>query len=289
MQISERWNRQNIALVLGAVRLFTAVLLGYLSFSGCANGPKVNRNLTLAEQIREDRENTSGWSDVLTQKVSGSSHIEVEVRLRAIAEKVVAVRPELAISPIGVQIFDLKTVESEGSALRVPAKFSIPGNRIYFSKQLLQLLEFENEFVGALSIELAHILQRHAVIHASRQEALSPSADRRAPEQGGVQNGVAHGAAVDFFSPAGIFAYTLSEEVEAARLAVGLIYQTGYDARGLVSYLRKLQTLEVGVPSGSFIMIEKVVREEMTKLPPLRNPIVQTADFEELRKRMRKL
>jgi predicted Zn-dependent protease len=223
------------------------------------------------EQIQVDHAVSRGWATQLENKVEITHDIEVEVALRHLAEKLVALRPMLAGAPIGVLVYK----NGDG---RLPLGFSIPGNRIYLSREILKQLEFENEVVAALALECGHLTGRHAISETASSGVLdvgSLAGDSHRP--------------VDFFSPAGVFSFTITQRLEAVREAARLLYESGYDPRGLVSYLRKLQTQRNGLESGTLVQLENAARNEMSRVPPLRNPLVRTEAFLKLQGRIRKL
>lgn len=227
--------------------------------------------MTLQEQLQYDYEASRGWAGEIEAKIEITHDIEVDVALRQFAEKLSKLRPALAASPIGVLVYK----NSEG---KLPPSFAIPGNRIYISRELLKQFEFENELLAAIALEIGHLLGRHAVMRGAPSDVPKEPLAEPVPR-----------SRVDFFSPAGIFAFNIAQRREATRDASRLLYEAGYDPRGLVSYLRKLQTQRVGLESGALVQLEGTARDEMSRVPPLRNPVVRTEAFLKLQGRIKKL
>lgn len=247
--------------------IFLLIALGM----GCATPVARPVQLTMQEQLNYDHAASRGWAAEIEGQLEIVHDIEVDVALRQFAGKLVALRPALAAAPIGVLVF-------KNSDSRLPPVFSIPGNRIYVSRELLKSFTFENELTAALAVECGHLLGRHAIARASPVSSV---------KEGTLEPAV--GSKVDFFSPAGVFAFPISQHLEATREASRILYEAGYDPRGLVSYLRKLQTQRVGLESGALVHMENAARDEISHVPPLRNPVVRTEAFLRVQGRIRKL
>jgi len=228
--------------------------------------------LTTQEQLLVDQELTRDWAARIETKIPIVRDVEVEVMLRKMAESAISRREALALSPIGVLLY-------QKGERALPASFAVPGNRIYLSIPLVKALEFENELVAAIAMECASLLGRYAVSHAQHaQSSVMGDASQ------------AEGGRTEFFGPAGVFAFTYQERAAAVREAVHIIYEAGYDPRGLVSYLRKIQTGKGGVMDAATLgQLEESARSELNRLPPLRNPVVRSEAFQQLKRRVNKL
>lgn len=246
---------------LGSIALITP---------SCSTPPVQTVKLSPQEQLRVDQERTQSWAALIEERIPPLRDVEVEVFLRKLAESIINKRESLALSPIGVILYDRRDAG-------LPTSFAIPGNRIYLSKQLLSSLEFENELVAVLALECANLLARTAVSHAAAMAVLPEVSASGGPAKG-------------FFGPAGVFAFTYQERSASVREAVHLAYESGYDPRGLVSYLRKIQNTGGGdLDSSTLTQLEDAARSELNRLPPLRNPVVRGESFRQIKKRIQKL
>jgi hypothetical protein len=74
-------------------------------------------------------------------------------------------------------------------------------------------------------------------------------------------------------------------------VAVSLLYRAGYDPRGLVSLWARFRALGLASPYGAELLsrMEEKSREAITLYAPLRNPIVRSDPFLEMRKRVQQL
>ncbi len=261
--------------ILSAIKLSILRLcpigLALTLVTSCSTPPVKIIKLSPQEQSLVDQELARTWPERIEGQIATVRDVDIEISVRKLAEGIIVRREALALSPIGVILYDRRD-----SIL--PDSFAIPGNRIYVSKQLLRSLEFENELVAALSLECANLLARTAVSHA----ALPPSSGSEVAQAGLDRRA--------FFGPGGIFTFTYQERVAAVREAVHLTYESGYDPRGLVSYLRKIQNTGGGdMDAATLAQLEEAARSELNRLPPLRNPVVRGETFRQIKKRIQKL
>ena len=192
----------------------------------------------------------------------------------------------LGDSPLGIRVFAAVNRSEAQKGLSQPLVMSIPGHRVYIGQKLLSEMEYENELSALLALEFSHLLLRHSVVNAPSNlgEAVTLSSEQ-VPESSAHEMPI---KTFSFWGPKGIFSYTKAQEEEAIRTAVKLLYQAGYDSRGLVSYLRKRHTLEKDMSSSRVKFLEAAAREEIAKYPPLRNPTISSSDFNTLLKRIKK-
>ncbi len=183
---------------------------------------------------------------------------EVVRYLTKLAGELIEASPELHGSDVSVTLMTDRRRRWES--------FSLPGVRIYVSIGLAHAATFETEMAAVLALELGHI-QRRTV---SRQI-----------ERG--QKG--------FFGPSGIFTFTDQDRLDAVGDAVQILYLAGFDPRGLVSLLTRMQenparsTLDPGLVARMSVR----ARDEIARSSPLINPIVKGMEFARIRARLQKL
>ncbi len=241
--------------------------------TGCATTPSV-APVSVEEQIRRD--NTQGGE--LAQHFEASHklkrEVEVSVFLRQVAERLTQSTPELRIAPVGVLI-----IEDRDETHRC---YGLPGNRVYLSSGLLRTVRYENELAAAIAMELGHIQKRHVLNRAeenrTRRDGLPVLQDE------------AHAQPV-FYGPAGLFSYRDEETVQAAEAAVGILYRSGYDPRGLVSLWQRFQQEPVHSPYSpeSLEHLLEYTRQVIAQYAPLRNPVVRSSAFVAIRERLKQL
>lgn len=147
---------------------------------------------------------------------------------------------------------------------------AIPGNRVYVSIPLLKKAQFENEVAAILALELSHLVKRHSLRHIER---------------------VGAAALEDPFSDQGPFAFNLQEMLDSTASAVALLYSSGYDPRGLVTYWEVFRDHPESSPYSESAIEEllRKTRESIALYGPLRNPIVRSETFIKMERRIQKL
>ncbi len=135
----------------------------------------------------------------------------------------------------------------------------LAGN-IYVSKGALRQIVYENE--------LAFLLAREAALARSGalEERLSQAADKGQDLQ-----------RLGLLEKDGLYALPHHVHVDADRAAVKTLYSLGYDPRGAVSLLQRWNPLP---PSEDRL---SAVREEIAKLSPMRDPVINGPLIDELR------
>jgi predicted Zn-dependent protease len=169
--------------------------------------------------------------------------------------------------------------------------YALPGGHLYLSVGLLKLMKYQNEVAALIAVQLAH-LRNEDLLEYFKKKQLKEEAD-----QGGGANISPNPSRlllpekINFFGRNGAFSFDESRNLEAARTAVDLLYAAGYDPRGLVALWQtyidnfayspyKLETLKK--------MLEET-RRKIAQKAPLRNPIVRTEGFIQIRQRIGKL
>lgn len=134
---------------------------------------------------------------------------------------------------------------------------SAPGGFIFITRGLLELLPDEEALAGVLAHEIAHVALGHgrkAVQSGEFVDIMTDAAKNEAAKRGGTATRMALAGAqmaesfgaevtgvVDTLLVNG---YSRSQEYDSDEYAAQLMVKAGYDPRGLVTVLRKLEELE---------------------------------------------
>lgn len=145
--------------------------------------------------------------------------------------------------------FELKFYVIKGTD---PNAFAIPGGHIFLTTGLLVTTENEHELAGVISHEIAHVMGRHVVQLIERSKRLN-IATMAAIIAGALLGGggkASEAVATTAMATAEALAlkYTREMEVEADQNALNYLIRSGYDPRGLVTFMSKIQ--KVGLTSG---------------------------------------
>lgn len=259
-----------------------SIVIPVMVFNSCASAPPP-RKPTVSERIEFDRAIGTELAQQLVPQLSLKRDPQVQAYLTRVAQKIALKNPELHLS-------EVKTFIMNDTSKRYRS-YSLPGGRLYLSVGTLKGVEFENEAAAVISIELAHLLNEHVQNYLRRNPSglrirdatalpdVLPLRTLEAPED------------IDFFSQDGMFAFSAKDNDEAITSAVGLLYDAGYDPRGMVTYLQRTMDNSFHAPwdESELSRLLDQARKSIALLTPLRNPIVQTDDFELIRGKLQKL
>jgi len=121
-----------------------------------------------------------------------------------------------------------------------PGAFALPGGFVYVTRPLLELCRFDaDEVACVVGHEMGHVVHGHAMERITSQ-LLTSAATRAARIPGGLLTQWAMGAGVRLFHSA----YSQDRELEADEFGARLAAAAGYDPRGAIRALERLQQIE---------------------------------------------
>jgi predicted Zn-dependent protease len=187
--------------------------------------------------------------------------------------------------PFTIKVLDLEDANA----------FTLPGGFMFVQAGAILLADDESELAGVMAHEIGHVAACHAAREATRgtlaQIAMIPLIIATGPWIGlGVQE--VGGLAV----PAAFSKFSRSFEAQADYLGIQYAYKTGYDPVGMINFFEKLEALEKkrpGVIAKAYLdhpqtpdRIEKSQHEIATILPPREEYIVDSSEFQQVKKRL---
>lgn len=145
---------------------------------------------------------------------------------------------------------------------------SLPGGFVYVNKGLIEHVASDDELAGVLAHEVGHIVARHSI---KKLQALQGYSVLRillatAPGQGEV------GAAADTAFVQLLLGYSREDELLADQLGARYAKLAGFDPRGMISFLEKLQEINRRKPARPYSYFRthpfvpdriRVVKEEL--------------------------
>jgi len=190
------------------------------------------------------------------------------------------VRHSDAKVPFNVKIIDSDEVNA----------FALPGGYIFIHKGLIQEAEMEDELVGVLCHEIAHVAARHASERLTKAQLLQ-WATIPTIFVGGI-GGIALRNGVGLALNLKILGITRGSEKEADTLGVQYAWHAGYDPLGFLSFFEKMMAKEKRQP-GKFASWFRThpptptrleyVRGVIDKcLPPKPKYLVTSSNFDEI-------
>ena len=145
--------------------------------------------------------------------------------------------------------------------------FAVPGGVIFVSKELLGVVENEAELAGVLAHEVGHVAGKHALSTIRRTQFLQGAATITAANMKGDKGKQFESVIGDLQSVVFDKGLDKNMEFEADAAAVETTYRTGYDPRGLVNVLKKLQKIEASsVKKGSWFSTHPPLNERIARM-----------------------
>jgi len=198
----------------------------------------VRSNFNLATQRQEYTITSTSKEVELGRKIARRVEEELPLvadealqqKVRAIGERIVAVcdRREL--------VYHFAVVKDE----EVNA-FSLPGGYVFINDGLVKKTSGDDELAGVVAHEVGHITARHAMKRYEGGLGMQiAQLATLATRQGEATRGVSVAL------QAAQLAYARDDELEADRLAVKYVKAAGFDPKGILTFLEKLHTLDLG-------------------------------------------
>lgn len=166
---------------------------------------------------------------------------------------------------LGLLIQPRITFFRTGTATRLSPVFALPGHRWYFSSRALKGLKYDNELAAAIAAARA--------LEERMQRASPPAAYGTAPGRLALS--------VPIYSEA-------DWRTVNARM-VEILYQAGFDPRGVPQFWRKAASTWVGMPPDWGVLLQEESHALISQRVPLVNPVVRTPEFGEIEKRLKQL
>jgi len=176
-----------------------------------------------------------------------------------------------------------------------PNAFALPGGFMYVHAGTILLADDESELAGVMAHEIGHVAACHAARQATRGTFASLAMIPVMVMTGGLA-GIGINQAANLAIPATFSKFGRGFEAQADYLGIQYAYKTGYDPVGMINFFEKLEALEKKKP-GFFLKvyqdhpqtpdrIEKSQHEIATILPPRNEYIIDTSEFQQVKKRL---
>jgi len=243
------------------LQLLKAVSFSVVVFysSGCSDAP-IDYRKEMEDRIKSDRQLGRDYAEKFEQQVVILNDIESTDYLRSLVRKLISHADDLSISDSAAGVY---LIEDKSHTLRC---FGFPGVRLYVSVGILKIIDYESALAALLAFELGRIQARHFV---KNLEKIKPQ------------------ELVQSLSNDAFFDYTSKEGSDPVKYAVKMMYDSGYDPRGLVSYLNLLQNNPMRTPltSKTLKYLSEATFDEISSYPPLIRPLSKTDGFIKLKRK----
>ncbi len=166
--------------------------------------------------------------------------------------------------------------------------FALPGGTIFVNLGTIQAAETEAQLAGVMAHEISHVVQRHSTCNLTKERSTSMwaglgqlAAGVFLPGAAGqlAAQGIGLGAGLSFLK------MSRSAEQQADLMGVDILYDAGYDPRGLPQFFEVIEG-KYGKGGAQFLSDHPnpgnrigYVNDEIATLPPRANSIKTSAEF----------
>jgi hypothetical protein len=231
--------------------LIIALLLPALCV-GCAAPERRNE---ISPSLREEQERV--LADQWAREIQGI--------LRTREDTVLEQKISEFSARLGLLIRPQITFFEGGSAMKLPPVFALPGHRWYFSSRALKGLKYDNELAAAIAAA-------HALGERMRKDSV-PVAVGSSPGKVALS----------------IPVYSEADWRAVNARMVELLYQAGFDPRGVPQFWKKAASAWVGMSPDWGVLLQEDAHALISQRVPLVNPVVRTPEFGEIEKRLKQL
>jgi Zn-dependent protease with chaperone function len=271
----------------------------------------------LQQEIRSDAYLTRRWGNVNEigfREIEKDQKDDIKRGQEAIRElqQEQAMPPELDNKAIQDYVSTVAQRIARNSDLLVPLKvvvldskevnaFALPGGFLFIQRGLLEAADDESELAGVIAHEMSHVAARHGY-KLMKKAMISSIFYQSAQIAAIILTGGAAGIGTYYALQYGFyglgFALNLNllgvsrdYETEADQLGLQYAWKTGYDPNGFIRFFDKMASKEGNVIGASWfrthpLFYDRMVhaKREITFLPKKEQTIVQTTEFEEMKK-----
>jgi Zn-dependent protease with chaperone function len=171
--------------------------------------------------------------------------------------------------------------------------FALPGGAMFVNLGTVQAAESEAQLAGVMAHELSHVVMRHSTCNITKQQAPKMWAGIGQLAAGVLLGNGALGSlasqGIGAVTGLGFLKMSRDDEKQADLLGTDILYDAGYDPRGLPQFF---ETIQAKYGSGGSQLLSdhpnpgnrmQYVSAEIATLPPRDNPKVTSAEFTRVR------
>jgi predicted Zn-dependent protease len=175
--------------------------------------------------------------------------------------------------------------------------FALPGGFFYVNSGLILAADNEAELAAVMAHEIAHVAAHHAAREMTRMHYAQIGSVPLIFMGGWVGYGIYEAA--NLAIPLTFLQFSREFEAQADYLGVQYLYRTGYDPTAMISFFEKIEALEKqkpGIIARAFDThpqtpdrIEATEQEIAHILPPRREYLEDTSEFEQVKARLARI
>jgi len=168
--------------------------------------------------------------------------------------------------------------------------FALPGGSVFVNLGTVQAAETEAQLAGVMAHEISHVVMRHSTCNLTKQQSKSLwyglGSIASAVLLGNGTAGQLGQAAIGGVQSLDFLHMSRDDEKQADLLGVGILYDAGYDPRGLPQFFETIQA-KYGAGGAQFLSDHpnpgnrtEYVNAEIATLPRRERPVVTTPQFQ---------
>ena len=170
--------------------------------------------------------------------------------------------------------------------------FALPGGSVFVNLGTVQAAETEAQLAGVMAHEISHVVMRHSTCNLTAQQSKNVwyglGSIASAVLLGNGTAGKLGQAAIGGAQSLDFLHMSRDDERQADLLGVGILYDSGYDPRGLPQFFETIQA-KYGAGGTQFLSDHpnpgnrtEYVNQEIATLPPGDHPVVMTPEFKRI-------
>ncbi|HTV60315.1 MAG TPA: M48 family metallopeptidase [Verrucomicrobiae bacterium] len=177
--------------------------------------------------------------------------------------------------------------------------FALPGGYLYVNSGLILRADEESELAGVLGHETAHVCLRHGTKNATREDLVQIASIPAMIFIPYSWTGLAMYQGMNFGIPLAFLKFSRDEERQADYFGLQYMYKAGYDPNSFVSFFEKVEADELKQPGTVAKIfadhpptpdrIEAIQNEISTILPPRKEYVVTTSEFDVVKRRLQRI
>lgn len=167
--------------------------------------------------------------------------------------------------------------------------FALPGGTVFVNLGTVQAAETEAQLAGVMAHEISHVVMRHSTCNLTKQQSKSLwyglGSIASSILLGNGTAGQLGQAVIGGVQGLDFLRMSRDDEKQADLLGVGILYDSGYDPRGLPQFFETIQA-KYGAGGAQFLSDHpnpgnrtEYVDAEIATLPRRDHPVVTTAEF----------
>jgi Zn-dependent protease with chaperone function len=124
--------------------------------------------------------------------------------------------------------------------------FALPGGYVFVNRGAIEAADNEAQLAGVMAHELSHVALRHGTAQASKASFAQGAAGIFGTIFGGSAGGALLTQGISLGAGSALLHYSRSAETQADVMGTQVLYDSGYDPRGLSQFFEKLQEQSKG-------------------------------------------